>query len=181
MMMQTPLKHKQQGLALVVSLIMLLLMTLLAVNSMQTTVLEEKMAGNFKDKNMAFQSAEAGLRAGEDYLRDTAALPLFDGTTTGLYQPTIPTDVDRRAIWDRVNWDQANEVRSYIGSLDTSGTTTLLNDLPNYIIEEMQPVLSEGSSLEVGTALENRFYRVTSQAVGGTATAVVRLQTTYKR
>jgi len=177
MMINSQLPNKQQGLALVVSLIMLLIMTLLAVNSMQTTILEEKMAGNYKDRNMAFQSAEAGLRAGEDYLRDTAALPFFNGATAGLYQPTITGT----ARWNLIDWTQAGQVRAYIGSLDSSGGTQLLAGLPNYIIEEMQPIVSEGGSLEVGTALENRYYRVTSQAVGGTATAVVMLQTTYKR
>ena len=176
-MMSTQLPHKQQGLALVVSLILLLVMTLLAVNSMQTTVLEEKMAGNYKNRNMAFQSAEAGLRAGEDFLRDTAALPIFDGTTTGLYQPTTTGN----ARWLIVDLTQATEVRDYIGSLDTFGSIEPLADLPNYIIEEMQPVLSEGDSLEVGTALENRYYRVTSRAVGGTDSSVVMLQTVYKR
>jgi type IV pilus assembly protein PilX len=177
MTMTSQLANKQQGLALVVSLIMLLLMTLLAVNSMQTTVLEEKMAGNYKDRNMAFQSAESGLRAGEDYLRDTAALPIFDGATAGLYQPTITG----QARWNLIDWSQAGQVRAYVGSIDSYGGAQLLADLPNYIIEEMQPVLSEGASLEVGTALENRYYRVTSQAVGGTASSVVMLQTTYKR
>jgi len=176
-MMNSQLRNKQQGLALVVSLIMLLIMTLLAVNSMQTTLLEEKMAGNYKDRNMAFQSGEAGLRAGEDYLRDTAALPIFDGVTAGLYQPTITGT----ARWNLVDWDQTGQVRAYVGSLDTADSTKLLADLPNYIIEEMQPVPSKGGSLEVGTALENRYYRVTSQAVGGTASSVVMLQTTYKR
>ena len=177
MMMNSQLPHKQQGLALIVSLIMLLIMTLLAVNSMQTTVLEEKMAGNYKNRNMAFQSAEAGLRAGEDYLRDTPALPIFDGSA-GLYQPTITGT----ARWNLVDWsDTTNEVRPYVGNLNSSGSTQLLAALPNYIIEEMQPVQSEGASLEVGTAQENRFYRVTSQAVGGTTSAVVMLQTIYKR
>lgn len=177
MMMKNQLPNNQKGLALVVSLIMLLIMTLLAVNSMQTTVLEEKMAGNYKNRNMAFQSAEAGLRAGEGYLRDTAALPIFDGSTAGLWQPTT----GGKSRWNRVNWNNANRVRSYIGTLDTLGGKQLLADLPNYIIEEMQPVLSEGGSLEIGTALENSYYRVTSQAVGGTASSVVMLQTTYKR
>jgi type IV pilus assembly protein PilX len=179
MTMNSQLANKQQGLALVISLIMLLLMTLLAVNSMQTTVLEEKMAGNYKNRNMAFQSAEAGLRAGEDYLRDTAALPVFDGAAPGLYQPT--SSGSPRWSPSVVNWNDPLKVRAYIGSLDVSGTTQLLDELPNFIIEEMQPVLSEGASLEVGTAIENRYYRVTSQAVGGTASSVVMLQTTYKR
>ena len=40
--------HRQRGVVLVVSLIMLLVITLLAVSSMQGTVLEEKMAGDRK-------------------------------------------------------------------------------------------------------------------------------------
>ncbi|HEC59907.1 MAG TPA: hypothetical protein ENI24_10115, partial [Methylophaga sp.] len=78
---------KQQGVVLVISLIMLLIMTILAISSMSTTILEEKMSGNFKDRNMAFQAAEAGLRAGESYLRTTPVLPVFDGSG-GLYLPT---------------------------------------------------------------------------------------------
>jgi type IV pilus assembly protein PilX len=162
---------KQQGVVLVVSLIMLLIMTLLAVGSMNTTVLEEKMAGNYKDRNMAFQAAEAGLRAGESYLR-TTVLPAFDGTTAGLYQPT-QTGLPR---WEQVVWTSiGGDVRQYQGSLSDVATP------PVYIIEELLPVNDTGGSLEAGVAAESRYYRITSQAVGGTDTAFVILQTTYKR
>jgi len=161
---------KQNGIALVVSLIMLLLMTLLAVSSMKSTVLEEKMAGNYKDRITAFQAGEAALRAGENYLRTTMVLPIFDGTTAGLYQPTTAGD----ARWELVNWANIGEVAAYIGLSEVAVQ-------PNYIIEELQPVAEPGGSLEAGTALENRFYRVTGQAVGGTETALVILQSTYKR
>jgi len=160
----------QNGMALVVSLIMLLLMTLLTISSMRTTILEEKIAGNYKDRNTAFQASEAGLRAGENYLRTTLVLPIFDGSTIGLYQPTT----SGAARWEIVDWTDASEAVAYVGLADVA-------DQPNYIIEELQPVSESGGSLEVGTALENRFYRITSQAVGGTATAVVMLQSTYKR
>ncbi|MFT7413442.1 MAG: type IV pilus assembly protein PilX [Methylophagaceae bacterium] len=163
---------KQQGVALVISLIMLLLMTLLAISSMNTTILEEKMAGNYKDRNMAFQAAEAGVRAGETYLRTTPVLPVFDGTTLGLYKPTVSGS----SQWERVVWTKtSNEVREYLNSLSNVAAK------PLYIIEELLPVNDTGGSLEAGVALENRYYRITSQAVGGTDTAVVMLQTTYKR
>lgn len=55
----------QSGAVLVVSLIMLLLLTVIGVAGVQTTSLEERMAGNNRDRNLAFQSAEAALRAGE--------------------------------------------------------------------------------------------------------------------
>jgi len=163
---------KQQGVALVISLIMLLIMTLLAIGSMNTTILEEKMAGNYKDKNMAFQAAEAGVRAGETYLRTTPVLPAFDGTTPGLYQPTL-SGLSR---WEQVIWTSVGgDVRQYIGSL--SGVAAK----PVFIIEELLPVNDTGGSLEAGVAAESRYYRITSQAVGGTDTAFVVLQTTYKR
>jgi type IV pilus assembly protein PilX len=161
----------QKGIVLVVSLIMLLLLTLLGVSGMKSTILEEKMAGNYKDKNMAFQSAEAALRAGETYLRTTVTLPLFDGATTGLYQPTT-TGASR---WDTVTWSDAGQVIAYAGTLSD------VADAPNYIIEELAPVPSSGGSKEAGTVQEHKYYRITAQAVGGTVTAVVRLQSTYKR
>jgi type IV pilus assembly protein PilX len=163
---------KQQGMALVISLIMLLLMTLLAISSMNTTVLEEKMAGNYKDRNMAFQAAEAGIRAGESYLRTTTVLAAFDSTTPGLYQPT-QSGLPR---WEQVVWTSiGGDVRQYLGSLSNVAAP------PVYIIEELLPVNDTGGSLEAGVAAESRYYRITSQAVGGTDTAFVMLQTTYKR
>ncbi|MEW6445755.1 MAG: pilus assembly PilX family protein [Pseudomonadota bacterium] len=55
----------QAGAALIVSLIMLLLMTILGLASVRNTALEEKMTANAYDRSLAFQAAEAGLRAGE--------------------------------------------------------------------------------------------------------------------
>ncbi|HKK14559.1 MAG TPA: PilX N-terminal domain-containing pilus assembly protein [Gammaproteobacteria bacterium] len=51
---------------LVVSLLILLVLTIIGVTAMSTTNLEEKMAGNMRTKNLTFQAAESGLRAGEN-------------------------------------------------------------------------------------------------------------------
>ena len=48
--------HNQQGAALVVSLFMLLILTLIGVSGMQGTVLQERMASNTKDRSIAFQA-----------------------------------------------------------------------------------------------------------------------------
>ena len=61
-------QHSQRGVVLVVSLILLLVVTLLAVSSMQGTSLEEKMAGNTRDRNLAFQTTESAIeRSGNLY------------------------------------------------------------------------------------------------------------------
>jgi|GEM_PF-328769 len=63
-------KH-QSGVVLVISLIMLLALTLIGVTSSSVTGLEEKMAANTKDKNLAFQAAESALRWVETSLGST--------------------------------------------------------------------------------------------------------------
>ncbi|MHC8385420.1 pilus assembly PilX family protein [Pseudomonas sp. LB3P14] len=57
--------HSQRGMALLVSLVFLLLLTLIGLSSMQSATLQEKMAGSVSLRNQSFQSAEAALRVGE--------------------------------------------------------------------------------------------------------------------
>jgi Tfp pilus assembly protein PilX len=62
------------GFALITTLIVLALMSLLGVVSMNATKTELRMAANFEDESRSFQAAEAGLNA-------AALLALSDGTT----------------------------------------------------------------------------------------------------
>ena len=67
------MRHELEcGAVLLVSLVMLLLLTLVGLAGMRMVRLEERMAGNLRDRQMAFQAAEAALRAGE-----TAALERY--------------------------------------------------------------------------------------------------------
>ncbi len=53
--------NKQRGAVLVVSLVLLLMMTILAITAASTSSLQSRMAGNAQDMNLAFQAAESGL------------------------------------------------------------------------------------------------------------------------
>lgn len=53
--------RNQRGAALVTALVLLTIVTLLAITSMGTNTLEEKMAANSQEVNRAFQTAETGL------------------------------------------------------------------------------------------------------------------------
>lgn len=57
--------RNQQGAILIVALIMLLLVTIIGLASMRGTSLQERMAGNLRDQELALQAAEAALRKGE--------------------------------------------------------------------------------------------------------------------
>lgn len=54
----------QRGVALVVSLILLIVVTLIGLAAVQGTSTQMRMTSNFYDRAIAFQSAEAGLAAG---------------------------------------------------------------------------------------------------------------------
>ncbi len=51
----------QQGAALVVSMLFLLIMTILGISAMNTNILEEKMVSNTRFQNIAFQAADSCL------------------------------------------------------------------------------------------------------------------------
>ena len=58
----------QRGTVLVVSLIFLVLLTLIGLAGMQTSTMQERMAGNMRDRAIAFQTTETALRVGEEWL-----------------------------------------------------------------------------------------------------------------
>ena len=53
--------NTQKGAALITSLIFMVVLTLLALSSMNTSILDENMAANAQEKNRAFQAAETAL------------------------------------------------------------------------------------------------------------------------
>lgn len=53
--------HRQRGAILITALIILLVLALLGVTAMNSTAMEQKMAGNTLATNIAFQAAESGL------------------------------------------------------------------------------------------------------------------------
>lgn len=154
---------RQNGMVLVISLILLLVMTLLAIASMQDSTLQERIAGNAHNQQSAFQSAEAALRTGERYLQGSAIGP-FDNTN-GLYDSTLaPLDWRNAASW----------------ITDSSITQTAQS--PQYLIELLPADAQELETLEAAvTVPDTRLYRITARGFGLTTDSVVILQSIYRR
>ncbi len=57
--------RSQRGLSLIVSLVLLVIVTLLAVSSLRGVVLQARMSGTTTDRSLAFEAAEAALRDAE--------------------------------------------------------------------------------------------------------------------
>jgi type IV pilus assembly protein PilX len=66
------MRARQRGMALLVSLIMLLLLTMIGISSMQNATLQEKMSASVQLRNQSFQLAEAALRVGENIVAPKA-------------------------------------------------------------------------------------------------------------
>lgn len=61
-----PGQGRQQGMVLLVALVMLLLITMIGISSMQNATMQEKMTASVQIRTTTFQSAEAALRVGEN-------------------------------------------------------------------------------------------------------------------
>ncbi|MGZ8218534.1 pilus assembly PilX family protein [Methylomagnum sp.] len=169
----------QRGAALIVSLLILTIMTVIGVTSMQSTSLEEKMTGNLRNNSLAFAAAEAALQQAENLLAPTAELPTFTNTGNGgFYGKDATADSSR---WKTV-WTTGN-VTSYMGITLAKVTT-----LPMFIVEELTYTTqggSAGGSLEAGVeqlaGAPRSWYRITARGTGGTDNAEVILQSVYRR
>lgn len=52
---------RQSGVALVISLVLLLVITLIAISGMKSSIMQEKMAANAQNSNKTFQAAESAV------------------------------------------------------------------------------------------------------------------------
>lgn len=78
--------NRQQGVTLLVALVMLLIMSMIAVTSLTTSTLEEKMAINTQNQISTFQAAESGIdRAINDFnvLRSLSASNTIQNVSVG--------------------------------------------------------------------------------------------------
>ena len=62
--------HKQAGAVFVTGLIFLMVLTLLGITVAKMATIEERMSGNMRDRMIAMQAAEMGLRYAEQHIRD---------------------------------------------------------------------------------------------------------------
>ena len=93
-------RFKQTGMALIISLILLVSLTLLTLASMGTTRTDLSMAGNLRDSSTAFNAAEAGLRAGEQSVEASISAVGFNDPANGLLAETDPDpDYLNSATW----------------------------------------------------------------------------------
>lgn len=178
---RTPLSEK--GAVLIFCLVFLLVLTLMAVTGMESAILDEKMAGNMRDFNRAFEAAEATLKVAENWIGTQSDLPAAsaDGSTVVWNQDAPDPDQRDSDNWwvdadrDTDSWWQNNAI-PVAGIADVASA-------PRYIIEQYY-VSNKGQSIAIGTGSPGStrvFYRITARGVGRSKSTVVQLQSTFAK
>lgn len=125
----------QQGAALISSLLILLVLTLLALSGMQGSLLQDKMASAAREAQIALEAAEFAVREAEELLEDnTVTLGNF-GSDNGLYGRTQAPDPMLDATWSSTG----------TASLAAAGYPGTLAEPPRYFIEYIGQTSSEES------------------------------------
>lgn len=174
--------NQEQGVALITALVFLLVLTILGVTAMSSSNLQEKMAFNTKDRNLAFQSAETALAAAEQWLMSSPQ-QVFPNLPQGMHV-AASCPVIYEEVWECVDWTGAT-VRVYPALPDNSSAGDNLSFIasqPRYLIEELQVIPNpDGTRRADGTSGDTVIYRITARGTGGTDQSVVMLQSNVAR
>lgn len=169
-------RRRQRGAVMIVSLIFLLVVTMLAVGSMQNTMLEEKMAGNASDRNLAFQSTESTVREAEVFIEGIVSLGNF-GDAGGLRGRVA----DEPVFYDQSTWGDAN---NYVEATTDFGSY----EEPRYFVKHLTTVAGTEGSMNLSGYGDNKgtgdvtIFRITARGTGASAdSAEVILRTQYGR
>lgn len=172
----------QRGAVLIVGLVMLLLLTVIGLASIRGSELQERMAGNMRDHNQAFQASEAALRYGESYLNG-ASIGEYNTTTKKGYFTDLnkgASTYPRPVVWTESQWTTN-------GTVLATNTLSGLAGQPAYAIEQVlvSPLAAnQGGAVDIESLdkmTEMEYYRVTARGVGGTVDSEVVLQSTFVR
>src|SRR5690349_7911356 len=165
--------NRQTGTALVTSLLLLLVLTVIGITAMQVTRVQERMAGNTRDLNLSFQGAEAGLRNGEDMIAAQTFPPdPCSSTPCDFWAPqaaTVANPESRNWSW----WNSTTTTPYEMSGNRASPTKEIpeLKDDPRFVIEYVAEI---GDDLLYGDATHKSsryFYQVTAASQGATDSA----------
>lgn len=98
---------RQRGMALIVALIFLLLLTLIGLNSMQNSTLQEKMSSSVQFRNQSFQLAESALRLGETAVSKASYNLAVCGSAAACAPPSDAGSRDTAGQGTNALWVQA--------------------------------------------------------------------------
>lgn len=159
----------QEGVALVIALLLLVVLTLVGFAAVRGTIIQQKMSSNLYDREVAFQSAEAAMRAAADIVASNPGLIARNCQAGGVVCLTNPFNDPNITAAD------IHTVPSGTGSGQFVAGTVATGQ-PQYVIENMgnyaDPTSSTGFNQTAnahnygaqGVSTTAVFYRITARS-----------------
>lgn len=163
----------QQGITLLITMILLVVITLSVLTSMRGAILEERMAGNQRDRSIAFQAAETTLRYAGTTLVGVSIWSFDSSCTSGLCSMNSAPD------FHSYDWVGGTKHLVVDKGSATSSTSTLSSKLaanPAYSVEHAGMIKCPKCSGGWGPV-----YRVTARAQGINSTTSSYAQSVYRQ
>jgi type IV pilus assembly protein PilX len=168
---------------LIVSLVILVVMTIVGVTAMRGTALEERMAGNLRDGTLAFEAAEAALRAAGDLTdpwasKRSAGCPpasadeVFDRQCLPV-SPALEDLVDRNAAGE---FEPRDGVLEYPDGIEEGGDIDGVVRQPVYVVHDSVFVPDTTDPNDAALGIGRYFYAVTALGFGSTDESTAMLQ-----
>lgn len=161
----------QQGVALVISLILLVVMTLLGITAIRSVTMEEQMSGHAYDRSLAFQATESALRSAELLVESVKPTPSSGCSVMSALMVCGPPAVNATERWldsSFADWTASDQIGT--GSLAVT---------PEYFVE----YLGNTFPCRPGDASDTndcKRYRITARSKDNVAgRASVMLQSVY--
>ncbi|MDB5990418.1 MAG: pilus assembly protein [Herbaspirillum sp.] len=183
----------QRGAALIIALLMLIVLLMLGIGAMRISLQSEKMSRNQRDRQIAWQAAEAALLDAEydignpaspRYLLfgspqlDAMAICSRNGAAPGLCRPAANA---QQAVWRKMGRaDDAPDIiyGRYSGHIMQTGSGPLPAYPPHYLIELLPP---DAGKSNVSKPDKGRRYRISALGFGPDQETQVMLQSIYRR
>lgn len=155
--------HLAHGSVLILSLMLLVMLTLMAVTQVSFNSIQTHIATNSADLNVAFQTAEGALNEATNQLvAGTIATTGFLSNTNGLYL----ANATNPPLFSSIDWTNPNAV--IFGFQGGSSTQAA------YLIEQLPSVVRPGQNMMTAAQV----FRITARAVGASGQSPVMLQST---
>lgn len=160
----------QKGFALVVSLLFLVVLTLLGVSMFSNVGLQQRMAGNTREKNRAFQAAQTALRYGEWWLSQSGNANQGTSCSGTTNKPRVCSNILQNPT--SVPWGVGTTYSAPANgqlTVSKSGGVNTYYSAPRYYIQYLGFDGYTGGNL----------YRVTAWASGGNANAIAVVESVF--
>jgi type IV pilus assembly protein PilX len=182
---QTPTPHGQRGIALVTAMLLLIVVTIMALSMFRSYGVEERLAGNTRDKERAINAAVSAQQYAESWLASGAA-PATGICPTGLVPSSTSGEVCNVALtsfttmpWTTgVTYTQftSNSINGVSNVISANGTADTATQSASYSQAPIFYVTDLGANK--GTPA-GEVYQVDAVGFGGNPNTVAVVESTF--